>query len=51
MEGLETYDENIGENGNIEISENNAYILQSLTLVVSRNKLKLLKVASLIRVG
>ena len=45
MEGFEAYVENIDKNGNIEIeiTEKNAYILQSFTVKASRKKLKRLK--------
>ena len=44
-EGSEAYVENIDENGNIEIeiTENNDFILQSFTVKASRKKLKRLK--------
>ena len=44
-EGFEAYVENIDENGNIEIeiTENNDFILQSFTVKASRKKLRRLK--------
>ena len=45
QEGFEAYVGNIDKNGNIEIeiTENNAYILQSFTVKASRKKLQRLK--------
>ena len=52
-EGFEAYVENIDENGNIEIdiTENNANILQSFTVKASRIKLKRLKEVAAYNVG
>ena len=43
MEGTEAYVEYIDENGNIEITKNKDYILQSLTVKASMKRLKRLK--------
>ena len=53
LEDFEAYVENIDENGNIEIeiTENNAYILQSFTVKASRKKLKRLKEVAAYNVG
>ena len=53
QEGFEAYVENIDENGNIEIeiTENNSYILQSFTVKASRKKLKRLKEVAAYNVG
>ena len=52
-EDFEAYVENIDENGNIEIeiTENNSYILQSFTVKASRKKLKRLKEVAPYNVG
>ena len=53
FEGIEAYVENIDENGNIEIeiTENNEYILQSFTVKASRKRLKRLKEVAAYNVG
>ena len=52
-EGFEAYNENIDENGNIEIeiTENNDFILQSFTVKASKKKLKRLKEVVAYNVG
>jgi len=53
FEGIEAYVENIDENGNIEIeiTENNEYILQSFTVKASRKRLRRLKEVAAYNVG
>ena len=53
FEGIEAYVENIDENGNIEIeiTENNDYILQSFTVKASRKRFNRLKEAAAYNVG
>ena len=52
-EGFEAYVENIDENGNIdiEITENNEYVLQSFTLKACRKRLRGLKEVAAYNVG
>ena len=52
-EGFEAYVENIDENGNIEIeiTENNDFILQSFTVKASRKRFKRLKEVAAYNVG
>ena len=53
QKGFEAYVGNIDKNGNIEIeiTENNAYILQSFTVKASRKRLKRLKEVAAYNVG
>ena len=53
LEDIEAYVENIDENGNIEveITENNDYILQSFTVKASRKRLNRLKEVAAYNVG
>ena len=53
LESVEAYIENIDENGNIEIeiTENNEYVLQSFTLKASRKRLRRLRDVAAYNVG